>query len=273
VAVEFNSETVKRAGALYCDYPENILIDPVLNGRHEHTDIESLAADIEANGQNTPVILRKDDQGRPVLVAGHRRWRAVSLLNERSPEQKRKLVGNYFSLTEAEALAMAVSENRFRQDVSPIDDASNIKIFRKRFGLADEDIAKIYFPGAKTEADKATALRFIEQRASLIELAPEAAQAVRDGRMKVTAAVALAKLSKDQQRARVAIPGKVKVADVKPVKKADTSVPFKEFADNAIALAQEILYDHTDNEITGRLSRLILRLAKKAGMEIIPREE
>jgi ParB-like chromosome segregation protein Spo0J len=214
MAVDFANDTMRRAGALYTDYPENIIIMPELNGRHEHTDVEDLAADIAAHGQIEPVGIRKSDQGLPVLIYGHRRYRAVCLLNERNPEQPRKLLCTYTPLTDMEAFMMAIRENRCRKDVSPIDDCANITTLRKLFALTDEDIAAVYFPEAKTDEEKAEALRFVKQRAALVELAPEAAQAVRDGRVKITAAVGLAKLTKDQQRTKVAGTGKVKVKDV-----------------------------------------------------------
>jgi ParB-like chromosome segregation protein Spo0J len=222
MAVEFANETTKRAGALYTDFPENIVVVPELNGRHELVDIEALAADIEKNGQTTPVGLRKNDQGEPVLIYGHNRYMAICLLNKRNPDHPRKIIGNYYSVSESEAFMMAIAENRFRKDVSPMDDCANITTLKKRFKYTDEDIAAIYFPEAKTEEEKAAGLRFVKQRASLIELAPEAAQAVREGRVKPTAAVALAKLTKDQQRLKVAAPGKLKGKDVSPAKKTVT---------------------------------------------------
>jgi ParB/RepB/Spo0J family partition protein len=206
MSIKFASDTIQRTESMYVDYPENILIEPELNGRHEHTEIEDLAADIEKNGQMSPVGVRKNDAGEAVLVYGHRRYRAISLLNERNPKMLRKIVCVYHKLTEVEAFAMAIAENRFRRDVSPIDDAANITMLKKRFGLTDHDVAAIYFPDAK---DAPESLKFVKDRAALAELAPEAAQAVRDGRVKMTAAKGLAKLTKEQQRAKVKGEGKV----------------------------------------------------------------
>lgn len=215
--VEFTTE-ISRGSTTYQAYPEEIKIDPELNGRHEDSSVENLAADIEANGQHEPVICRKNDQGEPVLTVGHRRYRAICLLNERNPKSRRKINFLYKRMSDTEAFITAIGENRFRKDVSPIDDAANIEILRRRFNFGDADIAKIYFPEAQTEEEKKAALRFVKERSSLIELAPEAAQAVRDGRMKVTAAVALSKLSRDQQKKKVANSGKIATKDVKPAK-------------------------------------------------------
>jgi ParB/RepB/Spo0J family partition protein len=226
MAVEFANDTTKRAGAEYRDWPENIIIMPELNGRHEHTDIEGLAADIRANGQIQPVGIRKNDQGLPLLIYGHRRWRAITLLNERYPAERRYIKCTYTSATsDAEAFQMAIRENRCRKDVSPIDDCANMRTLENKFSYNHEDIAKVYFPEAVTEAELAEALRYVKQRLALKELAPEAVEAVREGRAEITAAVGLAKMTKDQQREVVAKPGKIKVKDVVKSKPAPTVQP------------------------------------------------
>jgi ParB-like chromosome segregation protein Spo0J len=207
MAVVFANETTKRTSTLVADYPEHILLDPQLNGRIEPTDVDDLAADIEKNGQRTPVLVRKNDAGQPVLVYGHRRWRAVKLLNSRLAKKGEPLIKlecTYETLTDEEAFAAAIAENRFRKDTTPMDDTHNIGIWQKRFKKSLEEIAEIYFPEAKKPEEKATAVKWVKDRAALVELAPEAAQAVRDGKVKITAAVQLTKLSKDKQKEVIA---------------------------------------------------------------------
>lgn len=216
MAAEFGTLDVKRGDSLYRVWPEDITIIAELNGRHENTNIEELAADIDKNGQDNPVLIRKDDDGRIVLVAGHRRYRAVCFLNEKYPDQRRPMICRYKVLSDMEAFQATVRENRFRRDPSPVDDANNIKILRDRFSLTESDIASVYFPEAKDGKALDEALLFVKQRIALIELAPEAADAMREGRVKMTAAVELSKLSKKQQREKVAQPGQIKVSDVKP---------------------------------------------------------
>jgi len=271
----FANDTTKR-GDLFVDFPENIIIVPELNGRHDHTPVDDLAADIETNGQLVPVICRKDDQGQPVLVAGHRRWRAIVQINKKNPETPRKIKFTYEKVNETEAFTMAIRENRHRKDVSPVDDAANIHVLRKRFNYTDEDIAAVYFPEAKKPEEKAESLRFVKQRAALIELAPEAAQAVRDGKVKLTAAVQLAKLTKDQQRAKVAAGGKVKVSDVaKPSKKGkDASSADSECAkmkNAALLLLRSVPLEDLksdDNDVVYVNRKLLMRLGKFVQDEI-----
>jgi ParB-like chromosome segregation protein Spo0J len=225
---------ITRTKTLWKALPENILIEAELNGRHEHTEVESLAADIAIHGQNTPCLIRKNAAGQPVLVYGHRRWRAVQLLNSRKGpgEQKIELECNYEALTDEEALIAAITENRFRKDVTPMDDCYNIQKLKKLNKASDEQIAVIYFPEATTPEAKAEALRWVKNRAALVELATEAADGVRKGEIKVTAAVELTKLSKDQQRVAIeqsksTVGGKtrIKVKDVKAAAKPPKSAP------------------------------------------------
>jgi ParB/RepB/Spo0J family partition protein len=265
MAVSFTTN-MGRSGALYVDFPENILVEPDLNGRHEHTDVEQLAADIEKHGQNEPVCVRKDDNGKPVLVFGHRRYRAISLLNERNPTNPRKIICTYSDLTPTEAFVAAIGENRFRREVNPIDDAANIGLLRRLFAKTDEDIAAIYFPEAKSEAERATALKFVKDRAKLMELVPEAAQAVREGRLKITAAMGLAKLTKNQQRANPAVMGteRIKGRDINPAPKAPKPqmVTDESLIAAVLALVETVDLDdlHHDNALIAVRRRQFLEL-------------
>lgn len=209
MAAEFLPEgKISRVGDGYVAFPEDIRIAAELNGRHDLPDVEWLANDIERRGQLTPVACRKDAEGYAVLVYGHSRLRAVLLLNERNPNNPRKIKFQYLKgCDEQSAMLAAIAENRFRSDVSPMDDANNIHILETRFNMSLPDIAAIYFPN-----DAAKGLEYVKQRRGLIELAPAAQQAVRDGSIKLTAARALAKLPQAQQVAKLnAGGGRVKV--------------------------------------------------------------
>jgi ParB-like chromosome segregation protein Spo0J len=209
MAVSFANDTTKRTSTLVADYPENIQIDPELTGRASYTDadLESLAADIEANGQRTPVKIRKDDAGQPLLVFGSRRLGAIALINKRrakAGEPLLKVECSYETLTPEQAFAAAIAENRFRKDATPMDDCHNINVWLNRFKKSVEEIARIYFPEAKGKDEAAAALKWVKDRAGLVELADEAQAGVRKGEIKITAAVQLTRLSKDQQKQVVA---------------------------------------------------------------------
>ena len=70
-------------------------------------------------------------------------------------------------------------------------------------------------------------MSWVKGRLALLELTPEAEKAVRQGRVAPSAAKAIAKLSKEHQKAVVAKVGKITTADVKreapaPAKKTKT---------------------------------------------------
>lgn len=198
MAVQFASEHSRTSE--YRFYPEDIVINPELNGRHEMPDIEWLITDILAQGQSTPVAIRKDGP-HAVLIAGFSRWRAISEINRRGlAPTKLQLRCTYKQCTEAEAFLINISENRFRNPTTALDDAHNIKRLLNVYAMTEEQVAGFYFPTAKTEPELKAARKFVKERVALIPLGSEAAAAVRSGRVTPTAAVAIAKLSEAQQR-------------------------------------------------------------------------
>lgn len=208
----------------YRFFPEDITIKPDLNGRHEKPDIEWLIADILAvdakgniKGQHTPVTIRNDG-GVPVLVAGFSRWRAVSEINKRGlTPVKMQIRCNLVQCSESEAFLINISENRFRNPTTAIDDAHNIKRLLNAYAMTEDQIAAVYFPTAKTEIELKAARKFVKDRVALISLSDEAADAVRSGRVKESAAKAIAKLSDDQQHEVLKREGTIERGDVKPM--------------------------------------------------------
>jgi ParB-like chromosome segregation protein Spo0J len=209
-------------GTVYSFDPVDIKVIATLNGRHELPDIEWLIEDMlkpagegGIKGQIQPIIVRSDG-GAPTLIAGHSRWRAVFEINKRklTPFPLR-INAVYEKCNEEEGFILGISENRFRNATTELDDAHNIRILEK-FGKTEEEIARIYFPHAKDDKALKSAIHWVKQRQSLLQLAPEAKKAVKEGRIKTTAAVAISKLSAEAQKAIVARPGSIKGSDLKP---------------------------------------------------------
>jgi len=189
--------------------PRGIIVKPELNGRHILPEIESLIQDMlsmpdghSIKGQTTPVIIRKDGD-KPVLVAGHRRLRAVLEINKRKLTLEPMLLRcSYMQLNEIEALAVAVTENRERVEIGPLDEAYCIKQFL-RLGKDHQWIAQYggFFPGLNPEnGNMKKAIAWIKKREKLLGLTPEAEKALTEGKIKTTAAEHLAKLEADKQR-------------------------------------------------------------------------
>jgi len=220
MAVEFKVDHERSSE--YRFLPQDITVHPELNGRHEKPDVEWLIADILRTGQHTCVQVRNDG-GEAVLVAGFSRWRAVSEINRRKLTPKPlKLRATYVRVNEVTAFLMNISENRFRNETTPIDDAYNIQRLLNVYQMSEKQIAEVYFPTAATGEETKRAIKFVKDRVALITLTPEAEEAVKTGRVKESAAAAIAKLSASQQREVLLKDGKITAKDAKAAKPAKT---------------------------------------------------
>lgn len=216
MAVSFTSEH-KRTSE-YRFFPEDIKINAELNGRFDKPEIEWLITDILKHGQHTPVAIRNNG-GEAVLVAGFSRWRAISEINNRNlAPVKMQVRCTYIQCNEPEAFLHNISENRFRNPTTPLDDAHNIKRLMNVYAMTEEQVIEVYFPIARTDDELKVARKFISDRIALISLTPEAAKAVRSGRVKENAAAAIAKLSQEQQSKALEKEGTITRSDVVPAK-------------------------------------------------------
>ncbi len=200
MAVDFKAKFTRTSE--YGFAPQDIVVKPKLNGRHELPDIQWLIDDIVDKGQLQPCVIR-NEAGKPVLVAGFSRWRAISEINKKHLAPVQLSVRCCYSrCNEQEGFIANISENRVRNATTPLDDAHNISMLQK-WGKTDEEIAGIY---------KASAA-WVKKTAKLVTLEPEAQKAVNEGRLKPTAAAEIAKLTAEQQREAVKGEGKVKAPE------------------------------------------------------------
>lgn len=202
MAVDFKVQHTRTSEYLFA--PEDITVDPALNGRHDLPPIDGLAQSILSIGQQQPVVIRNDG-GKPALVAGFSRWRAVIHINKGGlAPVPLKLRCVYFRGSAQEGFLANIAENRERNQTTPMDDAHNIARL-ERYGLTHEEIAKVYRESAG----------WVKDRLALLDLTEESRDALREGRLKPTAATHIAKLSAEQQRKAVAGKSKVTVRDAK----------------------------------------------------------
>jgi len=98
--------------------------------------LEALAASLRASGVLQPVVVRPADaDGRHVLVAGERRWRAARIAGlERIPAIVRPV-------DDRESVEFALAENLVREDLSPIDVAQACACLIEDFGQSHADLA------------------------------------------------------------------------------------------------------------------------------------
>jgi len=212
MAVEFSVAHTRKTE--YLIDPALIVVKPQLNGRVELPDITWLVESMVALGQRVPVEIRNEG-GKPVLVSGHSRWRAAVEINKKKLTEGKFLLRCVYSrCNEQEGFIANLHENLVRSAPTPLDDAYNIRRLES-WGRSLEEIAEIYRKrNAKGEPD----VRWVKGRLALISLGQEGRAALKEGRLKVTAAQAIAKLSEEQQRERLA-EGKAAKPPLAPKKK------------------------------------------------------
>ncbi|MDX1997127.1 MAG: ParB/RepB/Spo0J family partition protein [Thermoanaerobaculia bacterium] len=172
-------------------------IVPSPRNPRKHFDAEGiseLAASIAADGLRQPLELRRSpgDPGRLEVVAGERRFRALSKLvaDGRLPADFGVPAQVAAELDDATMLLRAIVENLQRQDLHPLEEAEAFARLRDEHGLSTEQIA--------TKAGKSQ--RWVQLRIALTELVPEARAAFADGRIGLAEARRLAGLEESEQR-------------------------------------------------------------------------
>jgi ParB/RepB/Spo0J family partition protein len=199
---ELDKDEMKR-GSLYEFDPAVIVIKPELNGRHDLPDISELIADIRERGQLQPVSVRSED-GKPVLVSGFSRWRAIAEINKTlAPEMRIRVKASYVRCNELEGYVMNYMENRRRNATTALDDAHQFAQF-ERWGKTPAEIAAML--GVKAS--------YVTRMLKLVQATPEVQKAVSEGRIKPTAAASIATLSTEVQNAAVSGDGKVSAETV-----------------------------------------------------------
>jgi hypothetical protein len=212
--------------------PREIRINAEFNGRHELPAIDDLLSEFPTIGQLFPVLITKDDDGAPVLLDGHRRYRAAIELTrlKKGPHQDAngnsgvfKLKCQYFKGTPSECFIATVKANSSRAESLPIDDGYNVSKLHNTFGMSYEDIAvQVY--GRKL-TDGSPDVKWVQEREALSDLAAEAAEAVSGGRVKPSAVLELSKLSKTAQRSLLkSTEGKITAAVIKRASAPPASV-------------------------------------------------
>jgi len=127
--------------------------------------LSSLAASLVEHGMLQPLLVSEDEDGRYVLIAGERRWRAAreaglatvpAVIRER--------------LDERGELELALVENLQRRDLTPLEEARAYENLRVAFGLSQAQIAeRVGFDRSSV----ANALRLLKLPAEIQELIEE----------------------------------------------------------------------------------------------------
>ena len=195
-----------EAGAAPAGEVGTLPIDALQPGRYQprkHIDPESLAelaGSIKAQGVMQPILVRPLEAGRYEIVAGERRWRAARMAGLVTvPALVREV-------PDRSALAMALIENLQREDLNPLEEAAGVKRLIEEFGMTHVEAAEAL---GRSRVAVTNALR-------LLELAPPVQELVREGKLDMGHARALAALPvlKQVEIARMAVQRQLSVRQV-----------------------------------------------------------
>ena len=267
MAVEFDVKGSRTSE--YRFLPENIEVDPKMNGRYELPDIGWIVDSILRHGQLQPVTIRRT-ASKPVLVAGFSRWRAISKVNkDKLTEKPLELRCSYTALTEKQAFLANIEENRVRNATTPMDDAYNIQRLINVYQMTIDEVKDAY---------RAESAAWVKNRLALIEATPAVEKQIRAGKIKGPAAKAIVKLNKEHQdnlAKKAEEKGKITVADIQqetgtvPPKKAEAPTP-EPVADPGkfTTLAVECLRHVIADDLTfDKLERMAMEALHAAGLK------
>lgn len=118
--------------------------------------IKELAQTIRTHGMIQPIIVRKTDDGNYELIAGERRWRAVTLLEwEYIPAIIR-------DMTDTETASIALIENLQREELTAIEEAKAYHQLLEMHSLTQEALAQRLGKNQSTIANKLRLLKLPE---------------------------------------------------------------------------------------------------------------
>ena len=130
-------------------------IEPNKSQPRKNFDIEALntlADSIRQNGVIQPLLVRSMPDGTYQIVAGERRWRAAKMAGlTEVPVLVREL-------TDLQAQQIALIENLQRENLNPIEEANGYKELMDKFGMTQEDVARVV---GKARSSIANSLRLL----------------------------------------------------------------------------------------------------------------
>ena len=163
----------------------------------DESSLAELADSIRQYGLIQPITVRKLESGYYQIIAGERRWRASRMAG------LTELPVRVIEADERLTTELALVENLQREDLNPLEEALGYKQLIERFGLTQEEAAQRV---GKSRPAVANAMR-------LLNLDPEVAQLVAEGR-----------LSAGHARAIVALPEALQLTAAETALKSDLSV-------------------------------------------------
>lgn len=150
-------------------------------------ELEELSDSIREYGVLQPIILKAVDEGKYILIAGERRYRAACLAG------LTKMPAIIKNLEEEEAALIALVENVQRENLNYIEEARAYKRLMDDFNLTQGEIAK------RVGKQQST----ISNKIRILSLPPEIQEVLTENRLTERHARALLKLDDEEERKKV----------------------------------------------------------------------
>lgn len=145
--VENNQEEIKQAATQNPTVKEikglneininDIVPNPNQPRKHfDETALNELASSIKVHGIIQPIVLNEAEDGKYMIIAGERRWRAAKIAGlETVPAYVRRF-------TEKQVKEISIIENLQREDLNPIEAAKAIKQLMEEYKLTQEAVSE-----------------------------------------------------------------------------------------------------------------------------------
>ena len=182
-------ENVAKAGGVSEIEIEKIKPNPNQPRKNFDTEaLNELASSIKMHGIVQPIVVNDMGDGRYMIIAGERRWRAANICGLKTVPA---VVRNY---TDKQVKEISIIENLQREDLNPIEAAKAIKELMDEYGLTHEVVADRI---GKSRSSIANTLR-------LLTLYPDVLKMVEDGKLSAGHARCLVVIEDKNQQIKLA---------------------------------------------------------------------
>ena len=149
----------------------------------EQSALNELANSISEHGVIMPIVVNRTKNGKYMIIAGERRWRASCLAGKATVPA---IIREY---NDKEIKEVSLIENLQREDLNPVEAALAMRRLMEEYGMTQEDLAVRL---GKSRSTVANTLR-------LLQLSPAVIAMVSDGRLSAGHARALISLPDSEQ--------------------------------------------------------------------------
>lgn len=211
----------------------------------DEKSLNELASSIKINGVIMPIVVNKDSEGKYMIIAGERRYRASKIAGQ---DTIPAIVKEY---DERRIKEISLIENLQREDLNPIEAATAMKQLMDDYNLTQEELSERI---GKSRSAIANTLRLLSLEGEVVKL-------VANGKLSSGHARALVTLPSDVQRkiATTAVKEGMSVRDVEKAVKDYFNPPSE---------AKKLKAAKRVAEMSAELKDLISRMQQTFGTKV-----